>query len=501
MADISTCAGPAAVFAGLGARLLIAGQWRGAADGRHFPVQDPATGDRIAVVADATPADATAALDAASRAQAAWTGQSPSHRADLLRRAHDRLLAERERFAHTIRLEAGKPLTEARAEVDYAAGFLRWFAGEAVRIAGREQAAPGGGQRHLVSRWPVGPCLLITPWNFPLAMITRKVGPALAAGCTTVLKPAELTPLTAILFTMLMQDVGLPPGVLNLITTSRADAVVGTLLSDARLRKLSFTGSTRVGRLLLSGAAANILRTSMELGGNNPFLIFDDADIGQAVDSAVQAKLRNAGQACTAANRFLVQAGIAPAFTARLADRFAAIRPGRDHEGGDALGSMISEAARRNAHALVQDAQARGARLLTGGRIPDGPGHYYPPTVLTGIPADAPILHREIFGPIAPIQTFTTEHEAVAMANATEYGLAAYACTSDLDRVFRLQAGLQAGMLGINTGIISDPTAPFGGIKQSGLGREGGVEGIDEYLTTRYTAIASRTGPAQMLEN
>mgnify|MGYP000860158301 FL=1 len=470
-------------------RLLINGQWRDAADNRRITVENPATGREITQVADAATPDGLSALDAACRTQAHWAGQPPRHRADLLHRACDRLLAERDQFAWVIGLETGKPPGEARAEVDYAAGFLRWFAEEALRIHGREQPAPGGGMRQIISRWPVGPCLLITPWNFPLAMITRKVGPALAAGCAMVLKPAEQTPLTAILFCRLMQEIGLPPGVLNLITTTRAESVVGTLLSDGRLRKVSFTGSTRVGRLILAGAAATVLRSSMELGGNNPFILFDDADLDRAVDSAVQAKLRNLGQACTAANRFLVQDGIATAFTSRLTERFAALP-------SDSLGPMIDAAARHNLHRLVRETVARGATLVFGGEIPAGPGYHYPPTILTQIPPDAPILHREIFGPVAPIQTFATEADAVTMANDSDYGLAAYACTRDLDRVMRLQAGLQTGMLGINTGIISDPAAPFGGIKQSGLGREGGVQGIDEYLTTRYTAIAAPPAPS-----
>ncbi|MFV3077000.1 NAD-dependent succinate-semialdehyde dehydrogenase [Niveispirillum fermenti] len=465
-------------------RLLIDGDWRDAADNRRITVENPATGKEIAQVADAHAADATAALDAACRAQAPWAALPPRQRADLLHRAYEGLCADRDRFTRVISLETGKPQAEAQAEVDYAAGFLRWFAEEAVRIHGREQQAPGGGSRQIISRWPVGPCLLITPWNFPLAMITRKVGPALAAGCTMVLKPAEQTPLTAILFCRLMQEIALPQGVLNLITTTRADIVVGTLLADKRLRKLSFTGSTRVGRLLLAGAAASILRTSMELGGNNPFIVFDDADLDRAVDSAVQAKLRNLGQACTAANRFLVQDGIAAPFTERLVQRFAALS-------ADNLGPMIGAAARANTHGLVQDAAARGARLVLGGKMPAGHGYYYPPTILTQVPADAPLLHQEIFGPVAPIQIFTTEADALAMANDSGYGLAAYACTRDLDRVIRLQGGVETGMLGINTGILSDPAAPFGGIKQSGLGREGGTEGIDEYLTTRYTAIAT----------
>lgn len=475
-------------LSGLPLRLLIDGHWRDAADNRRIAVENPATGKEIAQVADANARDAISALNAACGAQADWAAQPPRHRANLLHRACERLLADRDRFATVISLETGKPTAEAQAEVDYAAGFLRWFAEEALRIHGREQSAPGGGSRQIISRWPVGPCLLITPWNFPLAMITRKVGPALAAGCAMVLKPAEQTPLTAILFCQLMQEISLPPGVLNLITTTRADTVVGPLLADKRLRKVSFTGSTRVGRLILAGAAVTILRTSMELGGNNPFIIFDDADLDRAVDCAVQAKLRNLGQACTAANRFLVQDGITTAFTDRLVQRFAALS-------AEGLGPVIAAAARANTHGLVRDAVARGARLVLGGDMPAGPGYYYPPTILTQVPADAPILHQEIFGPVAPIQTFTTEADALALANDSDYGLAAYACTRDLDRVMRLQAGLQTGMLGINTGILSDPAAPFGGIKQSGLGREGGTEGIDEYLTTRYTAIATPTAP------
>lgn len=467
--------------------LMIGGVWRDAGDGRRFAVDDPATGAHLADVADATVEDAADAMRAASLAQREWARRPSRLRADVLRLGYDAVIASRERLAALIALEAGKPIAEARAEVDYAADYLRWFAEEAVRVDGRYQDAPNGGLRHLIDRRPVGPCLLITPWNFPLAMITRKVGPAIAAGCTMVLKPSELTPLTAALFVELMEAAGLPPGVLNLITTTRAEAVVGSLLVDRRLRKISFTGSTRVGRRLIEGSAANILRVSMELGGNAPFLLFDDADLEAAVEGAVQAKLRNAGQACTAANRFFVQDGVAEEFTVRLAARFRALLPD--------VGPLISPAARGRVHGAVRDALDRGSRLLCGGAVPEGPGYHYPPTVLSDVPVDAEAMAAEIFGPVAAIRRFSTEEQAIEMANASDYGLAAYAYTRDLDRAMRLKDGIEAGMLGINTGILSDPAAPFGGIKHSGLGREGGAEGIGEYLVTQYVGLGRGASP------
>jgi succinate-semialdehyde dehydrogenase/glutarate-semialdehyde dehydrogenase len=469
-------------------QLIIAGSWRDSSDGQTFLVEDPATGEVLLRVADATAIDAISALDAASAAQLSWSLQSPRERAEILRRGFERLITDMERFALIISLEMGKSLKEARAEVLYAAEYLRWFSEEATRVHGRYQRAPDGNLRHLISKKPVGPCLLITPWNFPLAMITRKVGPAIAAGCTMVLKPAELTPLTAALFVSVMQEVGLPAGVLNLVSTTRANEVVGALLSDPRLRKVSFTGSTRVGRQILAGAAPNVVRTSMELGGNAPFIVFEDADIASAVEGAVQAKLRNIGQACTAANRFFVHEAVATEFIDRLAERFTAISQGRGAVNCDV--PLISATARVNVHRVVQDAVDRGATLVLGGSIPKGLGYFYPPTILTNVPIDALAMQTEIFGPVAPIRQFSSEREVVELANDSAFGLAAYSFTGSLDRALRIQDALQTGMLGINTGVISDPAAPFGGVKQSGLGREGGTEGIEEYLTTQYAGVA-----------
>lgn len=471
---------------GLQSKLLIGGRWCPGSDGRRFLVEDPAEGRPLYEVADASPTDALAALDAAVAAQAGWARVAPRERAEILRRGFDLLTADGESFASIIARETGKPLGEARGEVAYAAEFLRWFSEEAVRIHGRYQTAPDGRLRHLVSRKPVGPCLLVTPWNFPLAMVARKIAPAVAAGCTMIVKPSELTPATAARFADLMTEAGLPAGVLNLVPTMRAEAVIAVLLADPRLRKLSFTGSTRVGRLLLAATAANVQRSSLELGGNAPFLVFEDADLDAAIEGAVQAKLRNAGQACTAANRFLVHDAIAEEFVSRLGHAFEAIASG-DRQ--DAIGPLISRSARDRVHALIGDARGRGARLVTGGELPDGAGYFYPPTVLADVVPGSRILEDEIFGPVAPVQRFASEAEAVRAANATPYGLAAYAYTADLDRALRLKDELDAGMLGINSGLVSDPAAPFGGVKHSGLGREGGTEGIEEYLSTHYAAI------------
>lgn len=467
-------------------KLLIGGRWCSASDGRRFAVEDPASGRLLCEAVDSSPADALAALDAAVAAQRDWARTAPRERAEILRRAFDRLTADREIFASIIAQETGKPLGEARGEVAYAAEFLRWFSEEAVRVQGRYQTAPDGKHRHLVSRKPVGPCLLVTPWNFPLAMVTRKIAPAVAAGCTMVVKPSELTPATAARFAVLMSEAGLPAGVLNLVPTMRAEAVIAALLADPRLRKLSFTGSTRVGRLLLAATAANVQRSSLELGGNAPFLVFEDADLDAAIEGAMQAKLRNAGQACTAANRFLVHDAIADEFVSRLGRAFEAVE-GKNRT--DAIGPLISRRARDHVHALVGDALARGARLVTGGKLPEGAGYFYPPTLLADVAPGSRLVEEEIFGPVAPVQRFASDAEAVGAANATPYGLAAYAYTTDLDRVLRLQDELDAGMLGINSGLVSDPAAPFGGVKHSGLGREGGSEGIEEYLSIHYAAI------------
>lgn len=477
------------LLASLPSGLFVGGRWRPGIEGRAYTVHDPATGAALASVADASSADGLAALAAAHQVQRDWARQSARTRSDILRRAFDLLTSRSDDFALLISLEMGKSLKEARAEVGYAAEFLRWFSEAVAHIHGRYQIAPNGGLRHLISKRPVGPCLLVTPWNFPLAMIARKVSPAVAAGCTMIVKPAELTPMTALAFAALMTEAGLPAGVINLVTTARADEVVMPLLADPRLKKISFTGSTRVGRLLLAGASANILRTSMELGGNAPFLVFEDADIAAAVEGAVQAKLRNIGQACTAANRFLVHEAVIDPFVQGLLERFSALQMGRGADGVDVIGPLISRKAREGVHGLVMEAVADGAICLAGGFIPDGEGNFYPPTILTNVDPASRIMTEEIFGPVAAISTFASEDEAIERANATEYGLASYAFTRDLSRALRLQERIEAGMLGVNTGLISDPAAPFGGIKHSGLGSEGGIEGIEEYLTTHYAGI------------
>jgi succinate-semialdehyde dehydrogenase/glutarate-semialdehyde dehydrogenase len=472
-------------------RLLIDGRWRAATGGGTFAVEDPAAGEVLAQVADATADDARAALDAAHRAQPTWAGTAPRERGELLRAAFELTVRRAEELATVMTLEMGKPLVESRAEVAYGAEFLRWFAEEAVRVEGRYAAAPDGRSRLLVTKRPVGPCLFITPWNFPLAMATRKIAPALAAGCTSILKPARLTPLTSLAFGRVLLDVGLPPGVVNIVPTSSAGAVTAPLLADARLRKLSFTGSTAVGRQLLAAAAPRVLRTSMELGGNAPFLVFDDADLDAAVAGARVAKLRNMGEACTAANRFLVQSAVADEFAERLAGVFRGLRTGPGRDPGTDVGPLIDADARAGVHAKVADAVGRGARALTGGAVPDGAGWFYPPTVLVDVPRDALLAREEIFGPVAPVLAFETEEDAVALANDTDMGLVAYAYTRDLGRVLRLAERLEVGMLGVNQGMVSNPAAPFGGVKQSGLGREGGREGIEEYLDTVYVALAT----------
>ncbi|ACQ78996.1 Aldehyde Dehydrogenase [Beutenbergia cavernae DSM 12333] len=476
-------------------QLYIAGQWRAASSSATFDVHDPATGDVIAAVADATPEDGEAALAAAHEAQDGWGRTPPRERAELLRAAFDAVTARADDVALLMTLEMGKPLDQSRAEVTYGAEFLRWFSEQAAHIDGGYLRAPNGANRILVVKKPVGPSLLITPWNFPLAMATRKIAPALAAGCTVVIKPASLTPLTTHLFVKVLDDVGVPPGVVNLISTSRSGDVTGPLIADPRLRKLSFTGSTEVGRSLLAAASEQVLRTSMELGGNAPFLVFDDADLEAAVDGAVAAKMRNMGEACTAANRFLVHAAVADEFGRRLADRLGALRLGRGTEDGVDVGPLVEEKARDKVDELVTDARDGGAQVLTGGAVPGGPGWFYPPTVLAGVPEDARLVREEIFGPVAPIVTFSDEDDAVRLANATEYGLVAYAYTRDVSRALRLAERIETGMLGINAGVISDAAAPFGGVKQSGIGREGGSVGIEEYLETTYVGIADPFGP------
>ncbi|HJQ86745.1 MAG TPA: NAD-dependent succinate-semialdehyde dehydrogenase [Propionibacteriaceae bacterium] len=467
--------------------LFIGGEWSPAISGRTLDVHDPATGEVIKTIADAAVDDGAAALDAAVNAEAAWAKTPPRERAEVLRRAFDLVQEHKDDVGLLMTLEMGKPLAESKAEVSYGSEFLRWFSEESVRIFGRYGSNPEGTGRMIVSQHPVGPCFLITPWNFPLAMATRKIAPAVAAGCTVVIKPPELTPLTTLYFVKLLAEAGLPPGVVNVITTSTSGKVSGPIIADPRLRKLSFTGSTEVGRKLLEQSAANILRTSMELGGNAPFLIFDDADLGAAVDGAMMAKFRNIGQACTAANRFIVHQAVADEFAARVTERVQAFNIGRGTEEDVQIGPLINADAVQKADALVRDATYRGAKVLTGGHPIEGPGTFYEPTVVTGVRPGSDILREEIFGPVLSIVTFGDEDEAVRIANDTEYGLVGYAYTKDLARGQRLIESLQTGMLGLNVGVVSNAAAPFGGVKQSGIGREGGFEGIQEYLSTKYT--------------
>jgi succinate-semialdehyde dehydrogenase/glutarate-semialdehyde dehydrogenase len=477
-----------AVVAAVPTGLFIAGHWRAASGGRTFAVEDPATGLVLCEVADADARDAADALDAACAAQPDWAACPPRTRSEILYRAFDLIRAQADALALLMSLEMGKPLAEARGEVAYAAEFLRWFAEQAVRISGDYRTSPDGRSRFLISRQPVGPSLLITPWNFPLAMGTRKIGPALAAGCTVVVKPAEQTPLTMLALARILHEAGVPAGVLNLVTTSDPADPVAALLRDQRLRKLSFTGSTEVGRLLMAGAAEHLMRVSMELGGNAPFLVLADADLDAAVEGAIQAKMRNIGEACTAANRLFVAEQVADEFAARLGARMASLRLGRGTEPGVEVGPLIDDAAIAKVTRLVDDAVERGAKVLVGGERQAGAGHFYRPTVLTGVDERSAMLDEEIFGPVAPVLTFTDEQDAVARANATPYGLVAYLFSQDLDRALRVADRLEFGMVGINQGVVSNPAAPFGGVKHSGLGREGGLEGIDEFLETKYVA-------------
>jgi len=470
--------------------IYINGKWQDASDGKTLDVIDPATGKVLATIADASAADGMAAMDAADKAQAEWAKTAPRYRAELLRSAFEKVAAMADDFALLMSLEMGKPVAEAKGEVAYGNEFIRWFSEEAVRVTGRYGTAPDGKNRIMVLKRPVGPSLIITPWNFPLAMATRKIGPAIAAGCTMILKPAALTPLTSLLFAKVLEEVGLPAGVLNIVQTSRPGDVTGPIIKDARLRKLSFTGSTGVGKRLIADAADQVLKVSMELGGNAPLIVFEDADLDKAVEGAMLAKLRNMGEACTAANRFIVHESVAAEFSKKVADKMAALKVSRGTEEGANIGPLIDEKSRTSVHALVEDAVAKGAKVLTGGAVPTGDGYFYPPTVLANVPANANILSEEIFGPVAPIITFKTEDEAVKLANLTEYGLVAYAFTENLNRGLRLAEKLEVGMFGLNTGIVSNPAAPFGGVKSSGLGREGGFEGIEEYLETVYVGIA-----------
>ncbi|KAB1867191.1 NAD-dependent succinate-semialdehyde dehydrogenase [Microbacterium algeriense] len=469
--------------------LFIGGEWTDAETGGTFDVQDPATGAVIRTIADATPADGIRALDAAVAAQDAWAATAPRVRSEILRRAFDLVQAHKEDLALLMTLEMGKPLAEARGEVVYGGEFLRWFSEEAVRISGRYGINPEGTGHMVVSQRPVGPSFFVTPWNFPFAMATRKIAPALAAGCTVVIKPPALTPLTTIYFTKLLEEAGLPAGVVNVVQTSKSSALSAPIIADPRLRKLSFTGSTEVGRKLIAQAAEGVLRVSMELGGNAPFVVFDDADLDKAVEGALAAKFRNIGQACTAANRFIVHKDVAGEFAKRVTERVNGMKIGRGTEEGVAIGPLIDEDAVAKAGELVDDAVERGATLLAGGKAVEGTGTFYEPTVLTDVVPGSAILREEIFGPVLAIATFETEEEAVRLANDTEYGLVSYVFTENLQRGQRMIDGLETGMMGLNVGVVSNAAAPFGGVKQSGVGREGGFEGIHEYLSTKYTLI------------
>ncbi|KRF40787.1 NAD-dependent succinate-semialdehyde dehydrogenase [Terrabacter sp. Soil810] len=472
--------------------LLIGGQWRDGSEGQTIAVDDPSTGRVLTHVAAASVADGRAALDAAVAAQADWARTAPRDRGELLRAAYEKITARAEEFAMLMTLEMGKTLAESRGEVAYGAEFFRWFSEEAVRISGRWSTAPNGATRLMTMKQPVGPTLMITPWNFPLAMGTRKIGPAIAAGCTMVVKPASQTPLTMLALADLLRECGLPDGVLNVVMTSHATTgdVMEPLIRDPRLRKLTFTGSTPVGRSLMEQASQGILRVSMELGGNAPFLVFEDADVDKAVDGAMLAKMRNMGEACTAANRFYVHESLADEFTAKLARRMGALTLGKGTRKGVDVGPLVDEKARDKVSALVDDAVAKGAKVLVGGSAPQGAGWFYEPTVLADVPTDADMAREEIFGPVAPVTTFRTDAEAIRLANDTEYGLVAYLFTRDLSRAITMSEALEYGMVGVNQGIVSNPAAPFGGVKASGVGREGGFEGIDEYLETKYVGIA-----------
>jgi len=469
--------------------LFIAGAWRPAESGARLGVEDPATGQTLCEIADAGEVDAKAALSAAADAQAEWGAHPPRERGEILRRAFELIVERTDQLAMLMSLEMGKSLVEARGEVAYANDFLRWFSEEAVRIHGSYSVSPNGRSRLLTMRQPVGPCLFITPWNFPLAMGTRKIGPAIAAGCTMVVKPAKQTPLSMLALAGIFEEAGLPGGVLNIVTTSRSGAVTDPLFDDPRLRKLSFTGSTEVGRQLARRAMDQMLRVSMELGGNAALLVFEDADLELAVDQAMMAKLRNMGEACTSANRLYVAAPVADEFARRMAARMEQLRLGRGIEPDTDLGPLIDETQRSKVHELVLDAVDRGATVLTGGEPLEGPGYFYKPTVLTEVPAGSRVLEEEIFGPVAPVVSFKTEDEAVARANATEYGLIGYVFTRDINRALRVAEALDTGMVGLNQGVASNAAAPFGGVKQSGFGREGGAEGIDEYLSLKYVGV------------
>jgi succinate-semialdehyde dehydrogenase / glutarate-semialdehyde dehydrogenase len=479
-------------------QLYIGGEWRDASEGGTIDVEDPATGQTIATVADATNADADAALAAADEAFKTWRNVAPRDRADILRKAYDLINERQDELALLMTLEMGKPVSESIAEITYANNFFRWYSEEAVRINGRFTINETGKGRVLTMRQPIGPCVFITPWNFPLAMGTRKIGPALATGCTCVVKPAKQTPLSMLALAQILEEAGLPGGVVNVITASSSGSIMQPLIEDPRTRKMSFTGSTPVGKTLIKQSAEQVLKVSMELGGNAPFLVFEDADLDAAVEGALLAKMRNGGEACTSANRFHVHESVAEAFAEKLAEKIGALKVGRGTEDDVKVGPLIDEAQRSKVAELVDDAVGKGARVLTGGARVDGAGYFYEPTVLAGVTDDAELLKEEIFGPVAPITTFSTDEEAIAKANDTEYGLVSYVFTQDVNRAFKVIEALETGMIGFNQGMVSNAGAPFGGVKQSGFGREGGPEGLDEYLETKYVAMNLGTEPTPL---
>ncbi len=470
-------------------KLLIGGEWRDATGGGKLSVEDPSTGEPLCEIADATPDDAQAAIDAACDVQAAWAASAPIERSEILYRAFEGLNERSDELATLMTLEMGKSVAESKAELAYSAEFFRWFSGEALRIDGYNKNAGNALSRVIVMRQPIGACYFITPWNFPTAMGTRKIGPAIAAGCTMVVKPAQQTPLSMLALAQLLEECGLPAGVLNVVTGSSSSDISKPIIGDPRLRKLSFTGSTEVGRMLIAQAAENVLKVSMELGGNAPFLIFDDADLDAAVEGAMIAKMRNIGEACTSANRFHVAESVAGEFAEKLAARMGKLKLGRGTEDGVDIGPLIDSNQRSKVAELVEDASRKGAKVLVGGSQVDGAGYFFEPTVLADVPGDARLLKEEIFGPVAPVAGFASEDDAIAAANDTEYGLVAYVYTNDLKRAIRVCERLETGMIGLNQGMVSNAGAPFGGVKQSGIGREGGNEGIHEFLETKYVAI------------
>src|SRR3954451_6808777 len=469
--------------------LWIGGKWKKSSDGARFDVIDPATEQKIASVASASIDDAKAALDAAQAAFPAWAAKKPRDRGEILRKSYELIMRDAERLAQLITIENGKALSYSRGEVAYAAEFFRWYAEEAVRNIGEVSRAPASGARILVHHKPAGVAVLVTPWNFPAAMATRKIGPALAAGCPVILKPASDTPLTMLALMPIMEEAGVPAGVINVIPSRSSGKVVAAMLHDPRVRVVSFTGSTEVGRKLLHEAADQVVKPAMELGGNAPFLVFDDADIDAAIEGAMIAKMRNMGEACTSANRFYVHEKVHDEFANKLTSKMAALKVGNGLDDGVAVGPLVNADAKKKVVELVADAVGKGAKILTGGKAPEGPGHFYPPTVLDEVPDGAHMLREEIFGPVAAIQTFTVEEDAVKRANDTEYGLVAYLYTKDMSRGMRVSEQLDFGMIGLNRGLVSDPAAPFGGMKQSGIGREGAHEGMMEFLETQYISV------------